>query len=379
MNREYNLLEEAQPKDHPKEKDTAPIGGGLKRKKKSRLYIIGGSVFLLLLLGGLTVGYMLSSQRAKAGQTPLFSTPSLAGDPSRIKAPGKTEQYASEIQNRKKNLKKEALEADRMDRIAMRWEGIYKPEESLGSNSNAQSRFKGKQAVQVKSQVKSLGEGSSSPRKANVREKPIYKSSSSDNSALHKNKPGDLHKQKILARRAQSERFGEISFNTLEQKKRNLNSPPIARVEAVIDGDQKISQGQYIKFRLTETLTLPGGEVIGANTPLMGLCEFGNSRIKAEVPMVYHKGEPLDIYMKVFDQDLIEGITYNDPRIKQREKEQVDELGYDLYDDIFSEIPYAGGFLAAGRNLARNRSREKSRKVFVTHNYRVVFQVYHRP
>ena len=123
---------------------------------------------------------------------------------------------------------------------------------------------------------------------------------------------------------------------------------------------------------------LAGGELLPANTPLMGLCSFGNSRIKAEVGAVYHQGELLPIMLKLFDTNLIEGIAYHDPRIKAQEQREIESAGSELYDDILYEIPYAGAFLNAGKNILKNRSREKSRKVSLPNNYRVNFQVYHK-
>lgn len=373
MKQDHKLLEELQELPGSENGHVVTEKSDKPKKKKSQLlYIIGGVVFLLLLLSAVGVSFLISSEKAKAGETPLFSSPELNTDPGKIKSPGKTEQYKAEQQNRKKNLKKEALEAERMDRIAMRWEGVYKPEES--SNTSASSKVK--EEEEFKDDSPASKPASARPKRSNYSKRKAYPKSGY--SQTDRDKIADRKKERIYSRRVEAAQAEGPVFNTLEAREKTEDSPPIARVEAVIDGDQKIRQGQYIKFRLTEDLTLSGGEVIATNTPLMGLCEFGNSRIKAKVSQVYYKGEVLPIYMKVFDEDLIEGITYNDPRIKQREKEQIDELGYDLYDDIFSEIPYAGGFLAAGRNLARNRSREKSRKVFVTGNYRVVFQVYHR-
>lgn len=349
-------------------------------KKLARIYLLAGGLFVLLLLSGLGLSYVISLKSAQAAKTPLLGEPALTDDPSMISTPSRSEQYASKIKNRKRNEKKEAIERDRMKRIAMRWEEIYKGEAAVTKDEGGAEKEKlevapldredklkevlfpdGNKIGQRRKPAKKVGRGTSGKRET----------------ALEK-EDRDTAKQraKIQAKREAALGKEEFVFNTLEKKTRNVSELPIGRVGGIVDGDQKIRAGQYIKFRLTEALEIPGADILPINTPLMGLCTFGNSRIKAEVGAIYFQGELLPIKLKLYDIDLIEGIAYLDPRIKAQEQREMESAGSGLYDDIFYEIPYAGAFLNAGKNILKNRSREKSRKVLLQNNYRVIFQVY---
>ncbi|MDW3651949.1 MAG: conjugative transposon protein TraM [Bacteroidia bacterium] len=357
-----------------------------RKKRRLRLYAYVGAGLLLLILAALSIGYLKYIQSSRAAKTPIVMNPVSSEDPAKIKVPTKKEQYLQEIRNRKRNEKKEALEADRLERISMSWEKIYGAKEKEGEaiavlqeREDVWEKRELENRRALGSRRKKSGENRASPHYA-VKEKEFY--SKGDYVPKTKSNPkshNDVRvqqKNEILAKRFSSEQNGEIIFNTLSRGKLKQDEIPIARVRGYIAGDQKIRAGQYIKLRLAEDLLLASGEVLPAASQLMGLCAFGNSRVKAEVQAVYLKGELLPIRLKVFDQDLIEGIAYHDPRIKEREQREVENSANSIYDDLFSEIPYAGAFLNAGRNIARSRLREKSRKVSLPNNYPLIFQVY---
>lgn len=356
-----------------------------RKKRRLRLYAYVGAGLLLLILAALSIGYLKYIQSSRAAKTPIIMNPVSSEDPAKIKVPTKKEQYLQEIRNRKRNEKKEALEADRLERISMSWEKIYGAKEKEGEKTPSWEKIGYESEVSLVAETnpydrplkrRKNGETRISPVDA-VREKPRNVEATKKNSYSNQYAPTKLQqKNQILARRLNSEQNGEIAFNTLSQRNTKIPEIPIARVRGYIAGDQKIRAGQYIKLRLAEDLLLASGEVLPAASQLMGLCAFGNSRVKAEVQAVYLKGELLPIRLKVFDQDLIEGIAYHDPRIKEREQREVENSANSIYDDLFSEIPYAGAFLNAGRNIARSRLREKSRKVSLPNNYPLIFQVY---
>ena len=369
-----------------KGKDTRDFQSG--KKRRLRLYAFLGAGLLLLILAALSIAYLEYIQRDRAAKTPIIINPVSSEDPAKIRPPSKKEQYLEEMRNRKKNEKKEALEADRLERISMSWEKIYRGMEKEGEDTPSVEKIRYESEEESVSEMKAIdrlsyrrrknGEIRTSPVDA-VRERPRNSEARKKNPYSNQYAPTKLQqKNQILARRLNSEQNGEVAFNTLSQRNTKLDEIPIARVRGYIAGDQKIRAGQYIKLRLAEDLLLPSGEVLPAASQLMGLCFFGNSRIKAEVQAVYLKGELLPISLRIFDQDLIEGIAYHDPRIKEREQREVENSANSIYDDLFSEIPYAGAFLNAGRNIAKSRLREKSRKVHLPNNYPLIFQVYHK-
>ena len=95
------------------------------KQKIPLIYLIGGGLFILLLFVGIGLSFWLSQRSVMASKTPMLGGPELKEDPAKISTPSRSEQYASDIKNRKRNEKKEAVEKDRMNRIAMRWEEIY--------------------------------------------------------------------------------------------------------------------------------------------------------------------------------------------------------------------------------------------------------------
>ena len=354
------------------------------KKKIPLIYLLGGGLFILLLFVGTILSFLLSQKSLEESKTPILRGPELKEDPRKIITPSRSEQYASDIKNRKRNEKKEAIEKDRMNRIAMRWEEIYK-----GATEESEAAGRGEKLL-IPSDVEKESEGDKNSSPPSFKKRPNRRDTR--NAAKGKSKSDkkasdwthDIYKDdatqknQILERRERNSWEESPTFNTLEKRNLEAKKIPIARVGGIIDGDQRIRAGQYIKFRLSENLALPGGEVLPINTSLMGLCSFGDSRIKAEVGAIYFKGELLPITLKLFDVDLIEGIAYHDPRIKAQEQREIESAGSELYDDILYEIPYAGAFLNAGKNILKNRSREKSRKVSLPNNYRVNFQVYHK-
>lgn len=322
--------------------------------KKIWLFLLLGSIPFIL---GFLL-FLLQGQSIKNGQTPIPPPPEMEADLSALSPKEKKEQYLLDMQNRAKDARKQQQEAGRLERIAMSWEDVYEKEKEEKKRSSAQESVE-KPSEEIPNRTRPL--------------LPRSGAKKSDRSA-YRNKEPSQTESSILKRRKEAARKS-ISFNTVSASGSSASSKPLAMVTAAVEGDQKVHAGQAVKFRLTQDL-IAGALHIPKNTQLVGICSFGNGRVKATVSQVMLHGNILPITLKCFDQDLIEGIAYNDPRVKERARREFSTAGEDEWDQLISEVPYAGALLSATKNIAKENLRSNKTSVLLTSNYRVIFKLF---
>lgn len=345
------------PPPKPEQQLELPISAKEKKpfSKKIWLYLLLGSIPFIL---GILL-FLLQGQGITNGQTPIPPPPEMEADLSELSPKEKKEQYLLDMQNKARNARKQQQEEGRLERIAMSWEDVYEKEKEEEKNRSSTQTSAEKP-----------------PKEIPKRTRPPLPRSGAKKSgrSAYQNKEPSQTESSILKRRKEAERKN-ISFNTVSASGSSASSKPLAMVTAAVEGDQKIHAGQAVKFRLTQDL-IAGSLHIPKNTQLVGICSFGNGRVKATVSQVMLHGNILPITLKCFDQDLIEGIAYNDPRVKERARREFSNAGEDEWDQLISEVPYAGALLSATKNIAKENLRSNKTSVLLTSNYRVIFKLF---
>ncbi|MEL7531337.1 MAG: conjugative transposon protein TraM [Bacteroidota bacterium] len=323
-----------------------------KAERKKWPFLLGGGLVILLLLFGIAYRFLLGELMAPK-TTPIPPGPSAEVDLADQRPKGRVEQYQEDLRTRPKREREEAIESDRLDRIAMTWDRIYGQ----------------------KDEEKGATEPPSPPKSDPARRYEAYRSANqrpSQRKAPTKT-VAKTQNEAILARRETAEK-ALVGFNTISMSAR-LEEEAQGLITAVTDGEQKVMAGQVIKFRLTQAFML-GEQLVPKNTPAVGICQFGNGRVKVVITQLFLGGEIVPVQLRCFDQDLVEGIAYADPRLKQRSRNEGVNLGDEALDQLLSEIPYAGALLMTGRNVAKERLRDQRVKIRITNNYRVLFKLY---
>lgn len=168
------------------------------------------------------------------------------------------------------------------------------------------------------------------------------------------------------------------SFNTSVGAKSALSRNTIA---AVVAGDQTISNGQSVKFRLTEPMWV-GSRLIPRNTIVVGSGRLNGERLEIEITSIESEGSVYEVELQVYDSDGQEGI--NIPN--SMETEALQEIGANMGSTVGSSINIstdAGAQIVSdvGRGLLNGVSQYLTKKVRevkvkLKANYRVML---HQP
>ncbi|MEM6342971.1 MAG: conjugative transposon protein TraM [Bacteroidota bacterium] len=339
------------------------------KKRQWWWYALGG----VLLLGLLGFGFsyrLIVGHLQQAKETPLPPAPSANVPLEESRPKSRVEQYEEEWRTRNKRAQEEAVEADRLNRIAMSWDQVYQQEGRSAKQEEKEEEWpEGK-----REQEKAPASLPARYQRLSTNDKPpISRRRKARATTQQTSSKQEAAQTEIEARRAAAV-VVPVAFNTLSSRGEEAVSAQ-GLISAVTEGSQKVMAGQAIKFRLTQDFYL-GEQLIPKNTPVVGLCRFGDGRVQVQIQQLVLAGEIIPVELRCFDQDLLEGIAYADPRLKQRSQQEANNLAGDAWDQLLAEVPYAGALLMTGKNVATARLRDQRLKVRISNNYRVYFKLY---
>lgn len=152
----------------------------------------------------------------------------------------------------------------------------------------------------------------------------------------------------------------ERGFNTSVGMKRSVGKNTI---DAVIAGNQSVTNGQSVKLRTTEPMWI-GNRLIPRNTTIVGAARLQDERLEIEITSVETNGSIYEVELKVYDSDGQEGI--NIPN--SMESDALHEIGANMGSTMGSSINIstdAGAQIASdvGRGLINGVSQYLTKKM----------------
>lgn len=152
----------------------------------------------------------------------------------------------------------------------------------------------------------------------------------------------------------------ERGFNTSVGMKRSVGKNTI---DAVIAGNQSVTNGQSVKLRTTEPMWM-GNRLIPRNTTIVGAARLQDERLEIEITSVETNGSIYEVELKVYDSDGQEGI--NIPN--SMESDALHEIGANMGSTMGSSINIstdAGAQIASdvGRGLINGVSQYLTKKM----------------
>ncbi len=149
-------------------------------------------------------------------------------------------------------------------------------------------------------------------------------------------------------------------FNTSVGIKRSVGKNTI---DAVIAGNQSVTNGQSVKLRTTEPMWI-GNRLIPRNTTIVGAARLQDERLEIEITSVETNGSIYEVELKVYDSDGQEGI--NIPN--SMESDALHEIGANMGSTMGSSINIstdAGAQIASdvGRGLINGVSQYLTKKM----------------
>lgn len=135
--------------------------------------------------------------------------------------------------------------------------------------------------------------------------------------------------------------------------------------EAIVSGDQKITNGSVIKLVTLQEMQLPGGMVINKGTAVFGVVKLAQDRINITVESVRIGNSIYEMQKTVYDRDGLPGI-YVPLNIKaEATKEAADEVVSDMNVTSYGTDVLSTGVNAVS-NAAKSVFRKKNNQVVVT-------------
>lgn len=136
-------------------------------------------------------------------------------------------------------------------------------------------------------------------------------------------------------------------------------------IEAIVSGDQKITNGSVIKLVTLQEMQTPGGLQLDKGTALFGLVRLEQDRINISIESVRVGNSIYELKKTVYDQDGLPGI-YVPLNIKaEASKEAADEVVGDLNTGIYGTDMLSTGVNAVS-NAAKSVFRKKNNQIVVT-------------
>ena len=136
-------------------------------------------------------------------------------------------------------------------------------------------------------------------------------------------------------------------------------------IEAIVSGDQKITNGSVIKLVTLQEMQLPGGMVINKGTAVFGVVKLAQDRINITVESVRIGNSIYEMQKTVYDRDGLPGI-YVPLNIKaEATKEAADEVVSDMNVTSYGTDVLSTGVNAVS-NAAKSVFRKKNNQVVVT-------------
>jgi hypothetical protein len=193
-----------------------------------------------------------------------------------------------------------------------------------------------------------------------VKNSPNQKSNSNPKSVAVQ-KPKDK-KQETSIQPAEERRKGfYTSFN-----KENENSSTPGKngfVNAVVQQDSKVRDGQTISIRIDEDCVI-GGVQIPAKTYVSGLVHFENERALVKISSVNHGGNITPITASVYDNDGVEGI-YVPGNVNQEIRKDVASQG----TRVTTNVPIIGSI---STNVGSKKINDQT--IFIPKNYKLLIK-----
>lgn len=314
--------------------EETPKKKGLKRWH----YLLIGFLLVLLITGiGLTI--LVNKIYAQAAETPLPLAPGLAMEV--VDEPGsKTELYEEEIRNQKQNARKEKVASEGLDRIRMSWDKIYgdrQIEEETPVVEDAPKPQTRRRRTTIRKQSPSVKRDT-----VFVQKTPRFNLKKEDDGPILQGAT-----QAIVS-------MGDF-------------------VNAVISGDQKVASGQPVKLRILQPFQT-ANYLIPKNSSLVGLCRLSSGRVHIDINQVLIGGQIIPINLASYDQDLVKGIAYDDPRMeRQLKREMARETGNGV-DNALRNVPYVGGLLQPIVKGIEQKVNGRTIAVKLTNNYRILLK-----
>lgn len=136
-------------------------------------------------------------------------------------------------------------------------------------------------------------------------------------------------------------------------------------IEAIVSGDQKITDGSVIKLVTLHELPLDNGLTLQKGTALFGVVKLEQDRINVSIQSVRINNSIYELKKQVYDRDGLPGI-YVPLNIKaEATKEATDEVVGDL-----NVTPYSADVLSTSVNAVTNAAksvfRKKNNQIVVT-------------
>lgn len=320
----------------------------LKLSRIKRWQLIGLAGLCIILMSYLMYVNIASMIHLASTKTPLPTPPELAVDISAEEA-SKTEQYAQEQRNKKKDARKEQEENNRMDRISVGWDRLYKQpaeEEQIAELPPEAPKARVQRARRR-----------TTYRPPKAVPKPEYKPISTVSFNLKREKG---HPVKQVFNQASSSDIQNVQF-----------------VSAVIFGEQAISTGEVVRLRLTQPIYVKGIE-IPAHTILTGIGSIGQRRINIQIDQVLVGTTVIPVDFQCYDLDYTKGLPYDDPKMAQQLRQEVSRDARSQVPSLRTGVPLVDPFLGTASNVVREVIRgsgKKNRSLPLADNYRLLIKI----
>lgn len=136
-------------------------------------------------------------------------------------------------------------------------------------------------------------------------------------------------------------------------------------IEAIVSGDQKITNGSVIKLVTLQEMELSGGLVLNKGTAVFGVVKLSQDRINITIESVRIGNSIYDMQKTVYDRDGLPGI-YVPLNIKaEATKEAADEVVSDMNVTSYGTDVLSTGVNAVS-NAAKSVFRKKNNQIIVT-------------
>lgn len=136
-------------------------------------------------------------------------------------------------------------------------------------------------------------------------------------------------------------------------------------IEAIVSGDQKITNGSVIKLVTLQEMELSGGLVLNKGTAVFGVVKLSQDRINVTIESVRIGNSIYDMQKTVYDRDGLPGI-YVPLNIKaEATKEAADEVVSDMNVTSYGTDVLSTGVNAVS-NAAKSVFRKKTNQIIVT-------------
>lgn len=223
------------------------------------------------------------------------------------------------------------------------------------TDGNPYSQEQGLSAEQMKNKIIKSSGTTKKPKAT-----PVYQLMETVVSSLSQR----LSDEEMIERYDRERNYG---FNSMDKQQANT---PKNTISACIHDEQKVTDGQPLRMRLTEPL-IAGNTFIPINTMLTGHAKIQGERLEVSVTSIEHEGKIIHVEMTVYDSDGQKGINIPGSMELNATKEIAANMGSNLGSTINISQQSAGQQLLsdAGRGLIQGTSQylgKRFRTVTVT-------------